>query len=109
MMKAIGERHLAISVMMPVGLSVGRDVNELSLTAAFDERAEQAIREFFAARKQPAESYVLRDRPVVEEKIYRLSRRQPAQVRHARIDAAAAHVFPTLAHAPHTACLPGRK
>ena len=65
----VGEGHVAVAVMVAVGLAVGGDVDELRMRAPFAERAEEAMREVLAAREQPLEGDGARDRAVVEEDV----------------------------------------
>ena len=92
----VGERHVALRMMMPVGLAVRRDVNQLRPLACCGERADEAIGEVLALVKQPLEGDAARDRTVVEEERERASRGKCHAVRHRRIDLRTADVGPHL-------------
>jgi hypothetical protein len=68
--QGVGQGHLAEAVMVPVGLAVGGDVDDLgpaSLPHAAGEGAGEAIGELLAVAEERAEGDVVRDRAVVEE------------------------------------------
>ena len=92
----VGERHVALRMMMAVGLAVGRDVDELRPLARRGERAHEAIGQVLALVEQPLECDAARDRSVVEEEGHRSSRRERDAVRHRRIDLCPADVVPDL-------------
>ncbi|MFO0635691.1 MAG: hypothetical protein U0168_22860 [Nannocystaceae bacterium] len=62
----VGQRHVAVAMVVAVGLAVGRDVDQLRPVAAV-EGAAQPRGEAVAALQQPLERDRLRHRAVVEE------------------------------------------
>ncbi len=62
-----GQRHVAVPVVMPVRLPVGRDVRELGPVAIVAEAIGDACREVTPVVEQLLERDRLRDRAVVEE------------------------------------------
>src|SRR5260370_21010 len=63
----VGERHVAVAVMMSVRFAVGGDVDELVVGALRVERSAEAFGEELTAREQALERDGTRDRTVVEE------------------------------------------
>ncbi len=82
----VSERHLAVAMMVAVRLPVRGDVHELRVLSRIVERAEEPVGEVLAAGQELLERHRARDRPVVEEDRDRSARRQPAEVRHRRIE-----------------------
>ena len=92
-MQRVGERHLALEMMVAVGLAVGGDVHELRPAAVLGEAADQAVGEAFAIGEQPFEGDGAGDGAVVEEEVDAAARRQIADVGARGIDLAAFDVF----------------
>ena len=73
--KGIGEGHVAVAVVVAVGLAVGRDVDQLrprgppGLGILGGEGAEEPADQGLAAREEPIESDGARDGAVVEEEV----------------------------------------
>ncbi len=57
----VGQRHVAVRVVVAVGFAVGRDVHELRVLAGVVEAVEQAVQEPFAAVQEPLEGDLPRD------------------------------------------------
>ena len=86
--KRVGERHVAVTVMVAVGLAVGGDVHELGALARVVEGPHEALGQVVAAREENRiEGDGARHRPVEEEDRDRGSRRQRHAVGPRRIDA----------------------
>ena len=75
-MQGVGQRHVAVAMMMAVGFAVGGDMDELIPVAAVVNALSEPVREAFAAGQQLLEGDRLRDGRVVEEQGDRAARRQ---------------------------------
>ena len=84
----VGQRHVAVGMMMAVRLAVGGDVHELGVLAAIVEALEEPIEEPLAVVEQPLEGDVVRDDAVVEEQDDRPARGEPAEIGPRRVDPA---------------------
>ncbi len=84
----VGECHVAVAMMVTVGLTVGGDVDELGPLAAVREGVEQPVCEVLAASQQLLECHGTRDRSVIEEDGNRFSGWQAAEVGRGGIDRA---------------------
>ena len=69
MVQRVRERHLALIVVMAVGLAVGSDVHELLPTAVRTESTHEAVGETLTIRQQPFERDCPRNGAVVEEQV----------------------------------------
>ncbi len=109
--EGVGEGHLAVAVMVAVGLAVGRDVHQPVVLRGRGHRGHQPVGEALAAHQQPLERHRPRDRAVVDEDREPPSRGEPHLVGHRGIDPAAPDVppllFPFAAHPPHPPGLMG--
>ena len=92
--EGVGQGHLAEAVMVPVGLAVGGDVDELGTAGLRRESGDEPLRESLAVPEEVAEGEIVGDRAVVEEEGDRPARRQPAEVGLSRVDPALARVPP---------------
>ena len=94
--EGVGERHLAVAVVVAVGLAVGRDVHQLVVLRVRGHGGQQAVGEALAARQQPLEGDRPRDRAVVEEDGDPPAAGELHLVGDRGVDPAAAHVLPRL-------------
>src|SRR5512146_2982489 len=65
----IGQRHIAMGVMMAIGFAVGGNVHELWPAARVGETAYKTLGEVFAVGEQVFKGYGLRNRPVIKEQV----------------------------------------
>ena len=93
--------------MVPVGLAVGRDVDELRALRFRGEAGDEPFREKLAVREEVAEGEIVGDRAVVEKERDRPARGQAAEVGLLRIDPFPAHVPPLAADRPDPGGLAG--
>src|SRR5258708_29461424 len=77
LVQRIGQGHVAVLVVMAVGLAVSGDVHELWSGALFRESAAQPLHEALAAVQKFFKRHSLRDWAVIKEEIDPVSRRQP--------------------------------
>ncbi len=69
MVEAVGESHVAKSLMMTVGLAIGSDVNDLRPVPAVIECGEQSLCKTFSAVQQSPKGNILGDRAIMEEEV----------------------------------------
>jgi len=86
-------RHIAELMMMPVGLTVGRDMDQLRRVAG-NKRRCQTISKTYPILQQITEGDTLRDRAVIKKQRDRSSRRKMACIGDLRIDTSAADIMP---------------
>jgi hypothetical protein len=92
----VGERHVAVAVVVAVGLTVGRDVDHARPVVA-GEGAEQPLDELLAVVEQLLVGHRLGDGPVVEEQRDAAAGGEVQEVGQRRIDALVALEAPPLA------------
>ena len=92
-MQRVGQRHLALEMMMAVGLAVSGDVHELRPAAVLGEAADQPVGETFAIGEQAFEGDGAGDGSVVEKQVDAAARRQIADVGTGGVDLAALDVL----------------
>ena len=63
----VGERHVAVRMVMAVGFAIGGDVHELGPGTAVVEAAEQAMGKTLTIQQQLLEGDRARDGAIVEE------------------------------------------
>src|SRR5258708_1601989 len=106
----VGQGHVAVLVMMAVGLTVSGNVHELRPGALVRESAAQAFDKALATVQQFFKCHSLRDWTVIKEQIDPVSRRQSGQVGATGVNTSAAAVFPgASADLADFGGLPGRK
>src|SRR5271157_6215797 len=92
----IGEGHVAVNMMMTIGLAVGGDVNQLRPRAVVMEAAEQAVGKVLSVAEQFFERDGVRDAAVVKKQTEAAAGRKVAGVGARGIDASALEVKPFL-------------
>src|SRR5262249_45602323 len=93
-MRRISQRHVAVAMMVAVGLAIRGDVDELSPGAGIREPTSQPLRELLATLQQLLKSHGLGDRAIVKEQINPASGWQTGKVGARGIDFPAAYVPP---------------
>src|SRR5437762_2228410 len=93
-MQRVSQGHIAMPMMVTVGLTIGSDVHELWPILIFGVAAHQPVGKDLAIGKQPFESHGARNRPVIKEEVDLLPRRQPLQMRLLGINAGSGYVLP---------------
>ena len=93
-MESISQRHVAIAMMMAIGLAIGGNVHELGPGAGIRKSALESRGKLLSTIEQFFKRYCLGDRAVVEEKIDLASGRQLLQISAGGINTASAYIFP---------------
>jgi len=88
----IGEGHVAVGIMMTIGLAVGGDVNQLCPRAVVIEAAEQAVGKVLSVGEQFFERDRLRDGTVVKKQTDAAAGRKVACIGARGIDASSLEV-----------------
>ena len=92
--QGVGQCHVAVAVMVAVGLAVGGDVHQLGPVAVLGKCSGQTVGEILPTIQQALEGDGPGNRAVIEEEVDGPAGRQAKQIGHGRIDAAAADVVP---------------
>ena len=92
--QTICQRHFAEAVMMPVTFAVGCQMHQLRLVALVVKCAQNALCKCLSAVQQTFKSNGLRDIAIVKKQGNRPTRRQPTEVRTARINVFIDHICP---------------
>src|SRR5215471_3345223 len=106
----IGQRHVAMLVVVAIGFAIGGYVHQLRPVAFVGKSALDPRRELLSAIQQLLKSHCLGNGTVIKKEVDSFSRRQLRQVGAGRINASAAYIFPAAsANLAHTACLMRRQ
>src|SRR5215510_9554907 len=93
-MQSIGQRHVAIAVMVAVGFTVRGNVHELRPRTRVRKPALQSPGKLLTAVQQLLECYRLGNGSIVKEQIDPAAGGQPGKIGARGINAATAHVSP---------------
>src|SRR6185437_760878 len=94
-LQGIGQRHLAVAMMVSIALAVGCDVDKLR-SLSFVEATEEALGKGFAAVQQAVEGDGPRDGSVVKEDGDGMTRAGLDQVRLGRVHACVLRLLPAI-------------
>src|SRR6185312_13511103 len=87
--KRVSQGHIAVFVMMAVGLAVSGNVHQLRPSALAREAAFKALGKIFTAIEQMLKRHSLRNRPIIKKEVELCSRWQFDEVSACGINAAA--------------------
>ncbi len=90
----IGQRHIAMAMMMSVAFAVGCDVNELPRLAILTVRVQQSLCQASTIVQQPFKGHSARNRPIVEKYGNTASFRRAYKIRTCRIHTGVRRLMP---------------